>query len=599
MIELASFQRFTDIQLAFLEQLVESLGIVVATIEATMRTDELLRQSQSMAEELQTQQEELQQTNEELEEKARQLTEQKTEVERKNREVELAKQELEEKAEQLALTSRYKSQFLANMSHELRTPLNSLLILSRQLRGQPRGQPERASRSSSRSTIHQSGADLLALINEILDLAKIESGTMAVDVGDGAVRRPAATTSSARSARSPRRRGSSFDDRARRRACRRRSSTDDMRLRQVLRNLLSNALKFTERGSVSLRIFAPTGPSWSVDNEVAQQRGTVIGFSVIDTGIGIPQDKQQIIFEAFQQADGGTSRKYGGTGLGLAISREIAGLLGGELQLESEPGVGSTFTLYPAGRATVRAAQPPATRRSPTPSAAAGAQHRRRRPAAGRGAAVRRRPAGAGARSMPTTATRIAARAIACCSIIEDDETFARTLLELARERGFRGVVAPTGAQALELARTPQARRHHARPAPARHGRLGGARSAQARPAHAPHPGARDLGARRASAAASSTAPSPSCRSRPSSRTLERRARAASQSFLERRVKQLLVVEDDDGPAQGDRRADRQRRRASPRAVDSGEEALAALERAALRLHGARPAAARHVAASS
>ena len=357
-LELASFGRFNSVQIAFLEQLVESLGIVVATIEATMKTDELLRKSQSMAEELQSQQEELQQTNEELEEKARQLTAQKTEVERKNVEVELAKQELEEKAEQLAMTSRYKSQFLANMSHELRTPLNSLLILSRQLEDN-REKNLTSKQIEFASTIRQSGADLLALINEILDLAKIESGTMAVDVS--AVPFSDIKEFIERSFRhiaEEKHLGFEIDVDATLPVGLR---TDDMRLRQVLRNLLSNALKFTERGSVTLRVRRVAQPEWQVDNQILNSAGTVVAFSVADTGIGIPKDKQKIVFEAFQQADGGTSRKYGGTGLGLAISREIAGLLGGELHLQSEAGIGQHLDALPAPR--LRSAR--TTRRRP------------------------------------------------------------------------------------------------------------------------------------------------------------------------------------------------------------------------------------------
>ncbi len=342
-IEMASFDEFTPIQVAFIDQLIESLGIVIATIEATMRTDELLRQSQAMAQELQAQQQELQQTNEELEHKAQQLTAQRDEVERKNREVELAKQELEEKAEQLALTSKYKSQFLANMSHELRTPLNSLLILSRKLSENVEHNLN-GRQVQYAHTIHQAGSDLLALINEILDLAKVESGTMTVEVRD--VRFQDLYE---------------YVDGSFRQVAKERGlnlfiemdpelpatvRTDDMRLRQVLRNLLSNAIKFTEQGSVTMRVRPAVDKRWNVGNEGLGAADGVICFEVEDTGIGIPEEKQQIIFEAFQQADGGTSRKYAGTGLGLSISREIARLLGGELQVESEPGVGSTFRLY-------------------------------------------------------------------------------------------------------------------------------------------------------------------------------------------------------------------------------------------------------------
>jgi HAMP domain-containing protein/CheY-like chemotaxis protein/signal transduction histidine kinase len=440
-LELASFQSFTPNQLAFLEQLVESLGIVVATIKATMRTDELLRQSQSMAEELQSQQEELQQTNEELEEKARQLTAQKSEVERKNVEVELAKQELEEKAEQLALTSRYKSQFLANMSHELRTPLNSLLILSKQL-SDNRGNNLSEKQLEYARTIHQSGADLLSLINEILDLAKIESGTMSVDVVSVAIANLSDYVE--RSFRHVAEDKHLSFDVVVARGVPESIETDEMRLRQLLRNLLSNALKFTDKGKVQLTLSVPARAEWSVDNETLNNAKTVIAFAVSDTGIGVAKDKQKIIFEAFQQADGGTSRKYGGTGLGLAISREITGLLGGELRIQSEVGAGSTFTLYLPNKLPQRASSSRPSRHMPQALPA------------------RELPAEASLAALPRATTSAAAaddRASIQAGdrvllIIEDDEAFGRTLLDMVREHNFRGVVANTGAQGLEFARS-------------------------------------------------------------------------------------------------------------------------------------------------
>ncbi len=422
-IELASFEPFSGIQLAFLDQMLESLGIVIATIEATMRTDELLRQSQSLTEELRNQQNELQQTNEELEEKAHQLTEQKGEVEKKNRQVELARQELEEKAEQLALTSKYKSQFLANMSHELRTPLNSLLILSRQLSDNGEGNlSDKQIRYAE--TIRQAGTDLMTLINEILDLAKIESGTMAVEIGpvrfanlrdyvDQTFRQVAEEKKLGFTVELEGGLPVSLE-------------TDDMRLRQVLRNLLSNAIKFTESGKVNLRI--------------ARHHEDVIAFSVADTGIGIPPDKQRLIFEAFQQADGSTSRKYGGTGLGLAISREIAGLLGGDLKVESAAGQGSTFTMYL-----------PLHYRKPEPL-------RQPLPHVQRMIVETTEPT-----PELVTYTDKSVRTAddyeqiqpgdRVVLVVEDDVGFAMTLLETARAAGFKGVVANTGAQALELAR--------------------------------------------------------------------------------------------------------------------------------------------------
>jgi hypothetical protein len=433
-IELASFQLFTENQLAFLEQLLESLGIVVATIEATMRTDELLRQSQGLTEELQTQQEELQQTNEELEEKARQLTQQKGEVERKNREVELAKRELEEKAEQLALTSRYKNEFLANMSHELRTPLNSLLILSRQLADNRTGNLTEKQAEYAR-TIGQAGADLLALINEILDLAKIESGTMAVDVSEIALRdlRDYVERSFRQMAEEKRLAFVVTLDPDLPSSVK----SDDMRLKQVLRNLLSNAFKFTEVGRVELRVSKADASKWKGSPGGASRAEHALAFSIIDTGIGIPSDKQRIIFEAFQQADGGTSRKYGGTGLGLSISREIATLLGGELVVESKPDKGSTFTLYLPAEYTPRVYPLGGAGRPSSP------------PLVRAQAEIIRRASDADVADDRTSI----APGDKVLLIVEDDQVFSEALLGVARERGFKGVVAQTGAAGLELAR--------------------------------------------------------------------------------------------------------------------------------------------------
>ncbi|OAB44969.1 HAMP domain-containing protein [Paenibacillus antarcticus] len=341
-LELASFRAFGEIDLAFLDQLTESIGIVINTMQANQRTEELLIQSQSLTEKLQKQQMELQNTNEELEDKAKLLVIQKAEVESKNNEVEIAKSFLEEKAEQLALTSRYKSEFLANMSHELRTPLNSLLLLAEQLAENPEANLSN-NQVKFAKTIQDSGFDLLNLINDILDLSKIESGTISpdyteiklldlVDALDRTFRHMVDDSKLEFKIKTDNNVPTTL-------------VTDSKRLQQVLKNLLSNAFKFTDVGQVMLHIRRATD-GWNLANTILNNASMVLCFSVSDTGVGIPEDKQRIIFEAFQQADGSTNRVYGGTGLGLAISREIAAMLGGEITLYSVVDKGSFFNLF-------------------------------------------------------------------------------------------------------------------------------------------------------------------------------------------------------------------------------------------------------------
>ncbi len=465
-LELASLDRFNPAHQAFLDQLTESIGIVIHTIEANTRTEDLLKQSQSLAEELGSRQKELTQTNEELQEKARLLAHQNEEVERKNREVEQARQALEEKAAQLALTSKYKSEFLANMSHELRTPLNSLLILSDQLcKNSERNLSNRQIEFSK--TIHSSGNDLLALINDILDLSKIESGTVAVDVSElrlddlqRSVERTFRHFAESKHVEFPVSLVQPLPKSI---------VTDVKRLQQIIKNLLSNAFKFTHQGQVSFSVSAATG-GWSPDNEELNRAPQVLAFTVSDTGIGIPPEKQQIVFEAFQQADGSTSRKYGGTGLGLAISRELSKLLGGEIRLVSTPGQGSVFTLYvpqsyspPRARARGVAADEAATDRDRVQAARVAAEVIEAR--GNRDVTLQPAPAAINGDLAVASYESTALANIAgddrdslapddrVLLVVENDLEFARMLLEAARQNGFKGLVATTGAAALTLTR--------------------------------------------------------------------------------------------------------------------------------------------------
>jgi len=432
-IELASLGTFTDLQISFLDQLTASIGIVLNSIEATMQTEGLLTQSQQLATELQTQQRELQQTNEQLEQKAQQVEERNVEVERKNQEIEQARRALEDKATELAQASKYKSDFLANMSHELRTPLNSILILGQQLGDNPEGNLTLRQVEFAR-TIHGAGTDLMNLISDILDLSKIESGTVSVDAEEvffvtlqDMVLRPFRHEAESRRL--------SFDVRIDPKLDRS-MVTDSKRLQQVLKNLLSNAFKFTEQGGVKLSIY-PTIGGWSPDHPVLANAPAIVAFEVSDTGIGILPEKQKIIFEAFQQADASTNRRFGGTGLGLAISRELSNLLGGEIQLRSTPGIGSTFTLYlPIKYVGPSAVIGPAPGTVTPPAAAAFAAVRLAE------LPVEQLPDDR-AILQPGDTTLL---------IVEDDPHYARILADLAHGAGFKVLVAMRGADALALA---------------------------------------------------------------------------------------------------------------------------------------------------
>jgi HAMP domain-containing protein/CheY-like chemotaxis protein/signal transduction histidine kinase len=435
-IELATLGMFTASHLAFLEQLTSSIGIVLNSIEATMQTEGLLKQSQQLAAELQTQQTELQQTNEQLAQKAQQLAEQNVEVERKNQEIEQARRAVEEKAKELALTSKYKSEFLANMSHELRTPLNSILVLGQQLTDNPDGNLTPKQVEFAR-TIHGAGTDLLNLISDILDLSKIESGTVSVEAEE--VYFASLLEMIARPFRHEAEHRRLDFEITTDSGLMRNIITDSKRLQQVLKNLLSNAFKFTEQGRVRLSVNVASG-GWSDGHPVLDRAASVIAFEVSDTGIGIPVEKQRIIFEAFQQADAGTSRKYGGTGLGLAISRELAGLLGGEIQLRSAPGAGSAFTLYL-----------PQTYVGSSAGVTVATDRRILQPAS----------------PLQLTSANVAEPVVEqvpddrenlqpddlILLIVEDDPHYARVLCDLAHDKGFKVLVAARGSEALMLVR--------------------------------------------------------------------------------------------------------------------------------------------------
>jgi signal transduction histidine kinase/CheY-like chemotaxis protein len=466
-VELASLTAFTDVNQAFLEQLAETIGVVLNAIIANRRTEELLEQSQSLTQELQaqseelqaqqeelrrsnaeledqaqslkaseellqTQQEELQQTNEELQEKAQLLSQQNRDIELKNAEIELARKELEDRAAQLALSSRYKSEFLANMSHELRTPLNSLLILSKLLSDNPeRNLTDKQIEFAQ--TINTAGNDLLMLISDILDLSKVEAGKMEVNP-------TAVMLEDVRSHV-----GRAFDPVASDKGLGFRVEideqlpesfvTDEQRLQQVLRNLLSNAFKFTESGEVALKMERAEAPY-------------AVAFTVTDTGIGIAPDKLRLIFEAFQQADGTTSRRFGGTGLGLSISREIARLLGGEIRVASTPEEGSSFSLLLPAHFTPQ----PAFEDPEAPAAPSSL------PAPGRLTGALPDEPGTDA-ELPATEVDelgddrgILAQGDRIALVLADDRVFASGALDAARAAGFKALGALHGHIAMALA---------------------------------------------------------------------------------------------------------------------------------------------------
>jgi len=432
-IELATLHRFTDVNLDLLDQLTVDIGAVFHTIEATMRTERLLEQSQRLAVQLQARQDELERTNEELAAHARLLAEQNAEVERKNAQVEQARFAIQEQADQLSATSKYKSEFLANMSHELRTPLNSILIFSEQLAANRSGNLSDKEVEFSQN-INSSGSDLLHLIDDVLDLSKIESGTVTLEIEEipfgrltDNINRTFADIAEAKKLPFSVELADGLP---------RTIESDHKRLLQILKNLVSNAVKFTVRGHVSLRVGLATA-GWSVNHPALGGAQQVVAFTVNDTGVGIAPEKQKLIFEAFQQADAGTSRRYGGTGLGLAISRELASLLNGEIKLTSIPGQGSTFTLY----LPLRYSAPPTTRIQQLD-------------AVGPPSEVRN------VTGLPTTREyhieddrEEVVSGEPLVLIIENDPHYARLLLGLARDKGFKGIAASNGSTGLALAR--------------------------------------------------------------------------------------------------------------------------------------------------
>jgi len=464
-VELGSIKPFTELQKNYVDMVMDSIAIAITSAQSREQVKELLEETQRQSEELETQQEELKQFNEELQSKTEML--EKSELELRSQQEELhqsneeleekanllelqkdtlenAKLQIESKAKELELSSRYKSEFLANMSHELRTPLNSILILS-QLLADNKNKTLTQKEIEFATNICNSGTDLLNLINEILDLSKIESGKLELELSDVPLKK---IKNSALAM---------FEEVAKKKSIRFNIEyeedvlnpsiyTDQQRLEQIVRNLLSNAFKFTgEKGSVTLKIApAPINTVFRNQNLV---HAKCLVFSIIDSGIGIPEDKQQIIFEAFQQVDGSTNRKYGGTGLGLSISRELAAALGGEIHVQSEEGVGSTFTLIlpekfnenkiVSGNAVVEIKKSSAPIDKPSVSTVE----------------IKSKPIFIEeGQDLPDDRYHINENDKVVL-LMEDDVIFANLMLEFLRERNYKGIIATRGNVGLSYAR--------------------------------------------------------------------------------------------------------------------------------------------------
>ncbi len=492
-LEIGTLVEMTDLQLLYLSQAMPAIAIAIETAQAKERLSEALARSQTLTEELEaqqeelkaaneeleeqtqslkeseerlkTQQEELEATNEELEEKTEALERQKRDVERSNRNLQQARAEVEERAEQLAIASKYKSEFLANMSHELRTPLNSLLILARLLADNKEGTLTEEQMESA-MVVYDSGNQLLSLINEILDLSRIEAGkvemhfeSVPMEILAGNIQDHFAHMAKEKGLELEVDIGKALPGEIR---------TDRKRAEQIIRNLMANAIKFTEAGRITVRMETPQKGVNLFRSGLAPSNAVAI--SIRDTGIGIPRDKQKIIFEAFQQADGTTARKYGGTGLGLSISRELAHLLGGEIQMESEVGKGSTFTLYlptdmdkskleTGNLKPVKGQEQPGNRgqrsasglEGPTQRRVAGDQERITKNGSPTTRHEQRMTGSLHITSIPDDRERLA-KGDRIILVIEDDHRFAALLLKQCHERGFKCLASATGEGGLSLA---------------------------------------------------------------------------------------------------------------------------------------------------
>ncbi len=464
-IELGSVRKFGANQREFLEQIMENIAIAFHSAQSRVKMRELLEETQRQSETLQVQQEELRQTNEELgaqtqalraseeklqtqqeelrqtndslEKQARTLEQQKQELAKNNRELERAQKLVEEKAKDLEISSKYKSEFLANMSHELRTPLNSLLILSKVLSENKDGNLTEKQVEFAQ-TIYGAGSDLLELINEVLDLSKIEAGKMMLNIEAMNLNRLSKYIEQ------------HFTHMAEAKGLTLNMTldenvpatihTDRQRVEQILKNLLSNAMKFTSKGGITVDVKRPAA---SIDlSRSGLEPRNALAISVSDTGLGIPEEKQRLIFEAFQQADGTTSRKYGGTGLGLSITRELSKLLGGEIHLRSKEGEGSTFTFY---LPEILAETPETRQETDVPPLFAEGQTLPEIPPI-----KHTRPGGV--ETIRDDRHDAASPEDRFLLIVEDDSKFAKVLFELAREKGFKGLIAQDGAAGLQLA---------------------------------------------------------------------------------------------------------------------------------------------------